>query len=384
MDRDLQLDLLRRFAKLHADRATELAPAVRRVDPQIYLDPDRLQRERTAVFRGSPLVAALSGDLPEPGSVCTVELGDVPLLLVRGEDTTVRAFLNACRHRGSRVADGHLVPGRVLSCPFHAWTYDLDGRLLGQPLAREAFAELDRDELGLVPVPATEVGGLVVVAPGARHAPDGAAWFDGLDAELAQWDLDGYRFFDERVVEVAANWKLVYDTFLEGYHIFSLHRRTVGRILLSTPAIGDTFGRHARSVVFGKDVPRMLREQDEADWDLPGHASVVYQLFPNAVINLPQSGHAELWQVHPDPTDVARCRVHLRLYTPGEVTDEKARRFYEQNLDFTHRVVLEEDFGQQEAIHRGLASGLLDTLHHGRNEAPLQHFHEQLAAALEP
>lgn len=382
MERDTELDLLRRFAKLHADRATELVPDVRRVDPQVYLDPDRAAAEHAALFRGLPLVAALSGDLPEPGSVCTIELGDVPVLLVRGEDTTVRAFLNACRHRGSRVAEGHLVPGRVLSCPFHAWTYDLDGALLGQPLAREAFAELDRDELGLVPLPVVEAGGLVLVAPGAGEAPDGDDWLAGLADELRPWGFDGFRYFDERVVEVEANWKLVYDTFLEGYHIFSLHRRTVGRILLSRPAVGDTFGPHARSVVFGKDVPRMLREEPEQDWDLKRHASVVYQLFPNAVINLPQSGHAELWQVHPDPDDHARCRVHLRLYTPGEVTDERSRRFYEQNLDFTHRVVLEEDFGQQEAIQRNLASGLLPTLHHGRNEVPLQHFHEQVAAAL--
>ena len=76
----------------------------------------------------------------------------MPLLLVRGEDAEVRAFLNICRHRGGRVFTGRGRPGRALKCPYHSWAYDLNGELLGQPLARDAFEELDRCEFGLVPV----------------------------------------------------------------------------------------------------------------------------------------------------------------------------------------------------------------------------------------
>lgn len=383
MRHELQVDLLRRFQKLWADRTTELAPSVRRTPVSTYLDPGRAQRERDVLFSGRALVAALSADLPEPGSYSAVEVGAVPVLLVRGEDTQVRAFLNACRHRGSRIAEGHGMPGRVFSCPFHAWTYDLNGELLGQPLAREAFDECDRSELGLLPIPVAEAAGLVVIAPGAGAPPDLADDLGGLADELDDWDLGSFRFFEERVVEVEANWKLVYDTFLEGYHIFSLHRRTVGRILLSTPAIGDTFGDHSRSVVFGKDVPRHLRTTPEQEWDLKRHSSIVYQLFPNTVINLPQSGHAELWQVFPDPERVDRCRVGFRLYTPGPVTDEQEEEFWRANVEFTHNVVLVEDFGQQEAIQRNMSSGLMTEVLHGRNEPPLQRFHDAVDAALD-
>ncbi|MDX1510897.1 MAG: aromatic ring-hydroxylating dioxygenase subunit alpha, partial [Nitriliruptorales bacterium] len=286
MRHDTQVDLLRRFGKLWADRTTELAPAVRRTPVATYLDPERFARERKLLFEERPLIAALSADLPEPGSCVAVEVDRVPILLVRGEDTQVRAFLNACRHRGSRIVKGHDMPGRVFSCPFHAWTYDLDGELLGQPLAREAFDGLDRSELGLLAIPVTEAAGLIIVSPSASEAPDVAADLGALGDELEEWDLGSFRFFEERVVPVEANWKLVYDTYLEGYHIFSLHRRTVGKILLSTPAVGDPFGVHSRSVVFGKDVPRHIRTAPEEEWDLKRHASIVYQLFPNTVINL--------------------------------------------------------------------------------------------------
>ncbi|HEX9766416.1 MAG TPA: aromatic ring-hydroxylating dioxygenase subunit alpha, partial [Nitriliruptorales bacterium] len=382
MRHETQVDLFRRFLKLYQDRTTEMLPSVRRTSVDVYLDPDRAATERNLLFRGRPIIAALSADVPEPGSCVAVEIGDVPVLLVRGEDTQVRAFLNACRHRGSRIAEGHGMPGRVFSCPFHAWTYDLNGELLGQPLAREAFDECDPSELSLLPIPVAEAAGLIAVTPGASEPPDLADDLGGIGEELDEWNLGDFRFLEERVVTVAANWKLVYDTFLEGYHIFSLHRRTVGRILLSTPAIGDAFGHHTRSVVFGKDVPRHLRTTHEDEWDLKRHASIVYQLFPNTVINLPQSGHAELWQVFPDPERTDRCRVHLRFYTPGPVDDEQAEAFWRANVEFTHNVVLVEDFGQQEAIQRNMSSGLMTEVLHGRNEPPLQRFHDAIDAAL--
>lgn len=382
MRREIQVDLLRRFQKLYADRTTELAPSVRRTSVGVYLDDNRGAREREALFRGRLQVAALSGDLPEPGTYATVELGDVPVLLVRGEDMQVRAFLNACRHRGSRIAEGHGTPGRVFSCPFHAWTYDINGDLLGQPLAREAFAGCDPEHLSLLAIPVTESSGLIAVAPGAPEAPDLSDELGELGSELDDWGFDGFRFLEERVVTVEANWKLVYDTFLESYHVFSLHRRTVGKILLSMPATGHFFGRNMRSVVFGKDVPRHLRTTREEEWDLKRHASIVYQLFPNVVINMPQSGHAELWQVYPDPERTDRSRVHLRFYTPGPVEDERAEKFWRTNVEFTHSVVLEEDFGQQEAIQRNMSSGLMTEVLHGRNEPPLQRWHDLLDEAL--
>src|SRR5262249_60238338 len=113
-------------------------------------------RRGPALVRGRPLICGLSADLPSPGDCVATEVGGVPLLLVRGEAAEVRGFLNICRHRGGRVFTGRGRPGRALKCPYHSWAYDLNGDLLGQPLAREAFEGLDRRELGLIPVAVAE------------------------------------------------------------------------------------------------------------------------------------------------------------------------------------------------------------------------------------
>jgi phenylpropionate dioxygenase-like ring-hydroxylating dioxygenase large terminal subunit len=325
----------------------------------------------------------------------------VPLLLTRGEDAEVRAFLNICRHRGGRVFTGRGRPGRALKCPYHSWAYDLNGDLLGQPLARDAFDELDRAEFGLLPVPVAERFGLVLVAvpPGSQQLRDGAtpgpasgcgsaesaidveAELAGLGPEIADWSFDRWHFFAERTGTFEANWKLIRDTFLESYHVFSLHRDTLAPDMLSTPFVGEEFGAHSRGVVMRKEVVGLL-ERPESEWELKPYASIVYILFPTAVLNLPMSGHAELWEMYPEPADPHRTRVSVRFYVPRPVASDEERAFWEANVRFTCRVVFEEDFGQQQDIHRSLRSGLLPEVVYGRNEPALIHHHQMLARAL--
>jgi phenylpropionate dioxygenase-like ring-hydroxylating dioxygenase large terminal subunit len=332
------------------------------------------------LFRGHPLVVGLSADLPATGDYVATEAAGVPLLLVRGEDAEVRGFLNICRHRGGRVATGRGRPGRAFKCPYHSWAYDLNGDLLGQPLARDAFEGLDRDRLGLLPVPVAERFGLIFARVGGNAPIDVAAELGGVGPEIGELGLDGYLFFDERSGVFDANWKLIYDTFLESYHIFSLHRDSIGPDLLSTPFVADTFGAHARANVMRREVTKLL-ELPEAEWDLRANSSLVYLLFPSALINLPMSGHAELWEVYPEPGDPHRTRVTLKFYVPEEPSEEQ-RQFWETNVKFTQRVVFKEDFDQQQDIHRSLRTGLMPEVIYGRNEPLLIHHHEQVELAL--
>ena len=162
---ETQRDIVRRFFSLREQRTSTLAPAVHHQPASAYTARDRFEAEHEALFRGRPLVVGLSGDLPATGTYVATEAAGVPLLVVRGEDGCVRAFLNVCRHRGGRVAAGRGSPGRAFKCPYHSWAYDLDGALLGQPIAREAFASLDKAEYGLIPVPAAERFGLILARP---------------------------------------------------------------------------------------------------------------------------------------------------------------------------------------------------------------------------
>jgi phenylpropionate dioxygenase-like ring-hydroxylating dioxygenase large terminal subunit len=380
---ETQRAILRRFFELREAHTTTLAPSVYHQSPSVYTDPDRLRAEVDVLLRGRPLVAALSADLPDTGDCVARELAGVPVLLTRGEDAEVRAFLNICRHRGGRVFSGRGRPGRALKCPYHSWAYDLHGELLGQPLARDAFAELDRCEYGLVSLPAAERFGLIFVDldPQARRGTDVEAELAGLGPELADYGFANWRFLDEREGVFDANWKLIHDTFLETYHVFSLHRNTLAPDMLSTPFVGETFGPHTRGVVMRKEVTTLL-ERPESEWELRPYASVVYILFPTVVINLPMSGHAELWDMHPEPDDPHRTRVSVRFYVPHAPADDETRAFWDANVRFTTKVVFEEDFDQQQDIQRSLRSGLLPEVVYGRNEPALIHYHQQVELAL--
>jgi nitrite reductase/ring-hydroxylating ferredoxin subunit len=131
------------------------AGVVHQHDTSVYVDPDIAEREWTAFFRGHPQVVGLSGDLPEPGSFFTVDDLGVPIIVSRGDDGTVHALVNACRHRGARVESAERGTTRRFTCPFHRWTYATDGTLAGVPKV-DHFGEFDRHCNGLVELPAVE------------------------------------------------------------------------------------------------------------------------------------------------------------------------------------------------------------------------------------
>ena len=140
------------------------------------------------------------------------EAAGTPLLVVRGEDGAVRVFRNACRHRGTRIADGSGC-ARAFVCPYHGWTYRLDGRLRHVP-HDHGFPGLDREQHGLVPVACEERLGLVFVTqePGDPGA-------EGALAGLPELIAPDQRLLAARELEVAVNWKIYLESFLEGYHI---------------------------------------------------------------------------------------------------------------------------------------------------------------------
>jgi phenylpropionate dioxygenase-like ring-hydroxylating dioxygenase large terminal subunit len=304
------------------------------------------------------------------------------VLLVRGEDGYVRAFLNVCRHRGSRIAEGRGHPGRVFKCPYHAWTYDINGQLLGQPSARNAFDGVDAGATGLIPLVAAEQGGLLLVRPAAGGEPiDVGHELAGLASELAALGLEGFTFYAERHSTWTMNWKQPYDSFLEAYHIFSLHRDSLSKEVLSTPMLTDAFGPHGRGLVMSRAGLRLL-DLDESEWTLRGSGNLVYWLFPNTILNLPAPGHVELWQFYPAENDAGRTRVHVRFYTPGEPASDNQRAFWDRMVDYTMSFV-DEDFVQQSTIFANLRSGILPELIFGRNEPALVHYHHALDHALD-
>ena len=371
---------LRRLFDLHEAHTTSMAPAVHIQPTAHYADSAHYQRERAALFQDRPLIVGLSCDLPGPNTYFTLRLGELPVLVTRAEDGVVRAFLNACRHRGAPVASGRGVLADKCRCPYHAWSYDALGALGVRPGGPQAFDGLPASCKGLLELPVQEACGLILVRPRVGGAPvDVAAELHELAPEMKGHAFDGMSWFGEHHSSWTMNWKQPYESFLETYHIFSLHRDTLAKEVMSTPMLTDTMGPHGRGVLMGRNAPEVLkRPQDE--WCFAGHANLVYWLFPNTVLSMPMTGHAELWQFYPDAPD--RTRVHVRFYAPQVLQTDRERSFWTNMMNFTMDVVTQEDFAQQEAIYTTLKTGQLPELHFGRNEPALIHYHRSLARAL--
>ena len=187
-----------------------------------YADPDVLRLERERIFRRTWQYAGRSDQVAEPGSFFTCDAGGIPIVVVRGDEEVLRAFLNVCRHRGSLVCEGE---GRreTLQCPYHAWTYGLDGSLRAAPRA-DREPGFDRAELGLVPVLVDVLGAVRLRQPRPRGAPlaDTLGELPELVAS-AGVELESLRFLKRAHSSYAANWKVCCENFLECYHCQVAH-----------------------------------------------------------------------------------------------------------------------------------------------------------------
>ena len=345
-----------------------------------FTDPDRLDRELGVLFRKFPLMMGLSCRIPQPGDYLADDYAGVPILMVRDDDGGVRAFLNVCRHRGARVAKGCGHSERVFVCPYHGWSYDRRGTLVGIPDG-DSFAGVDRKTHGLVELPASERFGCLWVLPEPGGKLDVGEALGGLGPELASYGFDRYHHYTTRVMQRRMNWKMLIDTFLEPYHFAVLHPGTVAPIFLHNVCLFHPFGFNMRETLPRRSILDM-RQRPETEWDLVKHSAVVYVLFPNSVIVM-QGDHAEVWRVFPLNRRVDECVALLDFYVPEPATTPSAHEHWRRNIDLTLRTVEEEDFPIGESIQRNLLAGAQNHVTYGRNEPALQHWQRSVSAALE-
>jgi len=343
-----------------ARRTTDLADGTWREPVANYLRPERFAAELD-VLRCHPVAFCPSAAVAEPGAYVSREAGGVPVVVVRGDDGALRAFHNACRHRGAAVVCG---AGRAaaFACPYHGWTYQLDGRLRGVP-HKHGFPDLDLDANGLVPVTTSEHHGVVFVTQRGPATP--GPEIEEL-AGLLSYDL---QFTGSESTEHPVNWKILAETFLEGYHIRSLHNETFFPVQFDNLNIIETFGPHSRITFPYRNVSR--------PFDLGSRAAVrsrltyVYHLFPNVMI---ATFPSQVLMIVLEP--LAADRTTTVTYTWRDVVNPPRG-----DPSLVGRGTA-EDFQIARSIQRGLASGPNEDLQFGRFEGAIAHFHRTLDAAL--
>jgi phenylpropionate dioxygenase-like ring-hydroxylating dioxygenase large terminal subunit len=365
------LDLLDGKTTTRAETAVEL-------DAARYVDPERFAHERRRLFLEFPQIVGLSCDLPEPGSWSCLDLAGVPVLLVRGEDGAFRAFINACRHRGARVAEG-CGRGSRFVCPWHSWTYDDHGRLAGLP-DRSSFESLRLDHRSLTPLPAHERFGLLLVLPTPGRSFDPEDVLRGIGPQLEAFALGSLHRVDTREMRVAANWKLAVDTGIEVYHVAFLHRDTVGPRNIGNTQTFETFGLHQRMAIPAPSI-LSLRELPERDWGDPmQHFQLVHNLFPSTGLVI-ASELVALTRAEPG-SHVGETHFRFSTYTWNRPVSEQDQNLARLGFEGLYHVVSNEDFRVAAQAQKSFEAERGRSVLVGRNEIGVQALHRSYDALL--
>jgi phenylpropionate dioxygenase-like ring-hydroxylating dioxygenase large terminal subunit len=381
MERQEELAVGRRLLGHIDGRTTDLADALFRNRTINYSCRERAALERERLFRDRPIFMGLSTRLAKAGDYFAEDVAGMPVLMTRGADGEVRAFANICRHRGAPVAQG-CGNARAFTCPYHGWTYDAAGKLLGTT-DKVGFAGLDLASHGLVRLPAAEKHGLLFVRPKPMAAGESAVidiepGLGPIAADLAALKVETYPLFSTDRVNPRINWKFAVDTFLEGYHIPHLHRKTIAPYFIGNSGTFDAAGLNGRFCV-AKTSINEIRAKPEAERNYRQHVVAIYQLFPNALL-IWQLDHIEIWRAFPGRDDPSHCEVEMTIYKPADST--RPASYWEKNRDIAIRTVMEEDFPLGERMQIGFESGATEEVIYGRNEPSLVHFHTSIRNAL--
>jgi len=355
----------------HIDNGTtDLGDRVWREPVEHYHSQERFDAEM-ALLRSRPVPFCPSAALPDKGSYIARKSAGTPLVVARGKDGQVRAFINACRHRGMQVASGS---GRANAfvCPYHAWAYGLDGSLKSIR-GKEAFPGLAIDEHGLVEASAEEKGGIVYVMQ------EGTITGEML-ANSRDYFTPGQQLLQQSDTTDQANWKLLTETLLEGYHIKSLHQKSFYPYGLDNVNLVETYGANAR-VIFPFRRIEKLRDIAPAERKAEGMLTSVYHLFPNASVSV-LSKHSNLTIMEPLSPSSTRM-VNYLVTTDQTVENPISLEDAKRDADFVNQSGQEEDREAACLIQQTVTAQANSHLTFGYFEKAIVNFHQHLSKSLD-
>ena len=355
----------------HIDnKTTDLGSEVWREPVKNYVDQERFNKE-IKLLRSQPVPFCPSSALPEKGSYVSRIAAGTPILVTRDEENNVNAFINACRHRGMQVASGSGCK-KSFVCPYHGWTYGLKGENRNIP-GSYGFPGIDPLKHGLKQVNVIETGGIVYVCQ---------------DAEISKNFLDETLdyFADEQVlihqseIKDEANWKILHETLLEGYHIKTLHRDTFFPYGLDNINVVENYGQNSRVIFPFKRIEK-LRDVDPGSRVIDGTITSVYSLFPNASISV-LSKHSNLVILEP----ISPSRSKWVIYTLINKSNKKgkpSKKDAMRDAKFVGNTGQDEDREAARAIQETLNTKANDHLIFGYFEKAIVNFHSHLSKYLD-
>src|SRR4051812_2186327 len=345
----------------------------------LYRDPEYFAVEMERVIRPAWQIVCHANEIPGPGDWRTIDYLGESVIVIRGEGVAVRAFANVCRHRGSRLVGGSGGCTKRLTCPYHAWTYGLDGRLIGVA-HKSDHPGLDQSRLGLVPMELEEWRGFLFVRL-AAGGPSVAAMMAPFEEEIAPYRLGALRALGRVTLRPrSVNWKNVADNYSDGLHIAVAH-----------PGLTRLFGR-GYGIEAEEHVDRMYGDLLDRPSSNPSERA--YQALLPEVAHLPASHqrrwlYFKLWpnvafDIYPDQVDfmqflpVSATETLIREISyalPDERREMRAARYLNWRIN---RRVNEEDTALVQGVQDGMASRSWTPGPLGESEVCLRSFAHKL------
>jgi choline monooxygenase len=356
------------------------------LEPRLYTDPELLQAEQELIFERTWQLAGHVSSLPRPGSYVTARAGNQPVLVVRDENHQLRAFKNVCRHRGSRLLSGSGQCKQAIRCRYHGWTYRLDGSLIGIPEGMSYPERPDKSMLGLMPARVEEMCGLIFVNLDPGAAPL-AELVGDLPQRLAPYRIQTLASFAPATGTQPANWKVVADNYLEGYHIPIAHPGLMRMLDYKhyDVEVHDNYVWFEAPLRAKPSSNRLERLYAQLVRPMPGLSEAdrtVWRyafIYPNTTIDL-YPDQVNSWQMLPD--GVARTSDTFGGYRPaGADARTRVAQWANQRLN---TLVLDEDIDLVDNVQQGLATRGYRCGPLSRREAGVAWFADRIRADLAP
>ena len=374
----------------HLDNKTNIdAGGIIRTPADTYTSEERFDMEWNTFFQDYPQIVGMSGDLPGPDTFITTEDFGVPVLATRNSRGEFKAYVNVCAHRGVILEDSLKGNKSKFSCPFHGWTYNNEGSLIGYP-KKDQFGDIDKDCYKLKELPSKEKYGFLWVHPSPHGIIDLEELLgDRLIDEFSSWRFSDLIFANEDIYETNMNWKLAIDTFGETYHFSVLHKDSLFQSFHGNCQMFDSFNRNGRLILCKRDIDQM-RELPEKEWDICKGSLPVYYLFPN-IIFIPTTEGAFLVREYPAENSPHKSFSKISFYFYPHILEHieelekngiNGKELLEQQYNGFASVIRDEDYMVAASSHRGLMTGSLDYLTFGKNEPALHHYHNTYREAL--
>lgn len=358
-------------------KETTKADCVTRIATQRYRSKKRFDLEIEALFKTLPNAIMHASELPSTDSAKRVKTVLGSVIVSRDAVGAIQVFHNACRHRGAELIGHDQVCSQSLVCPYHAWRYDTQGKLLNIPSEDSCFPRFDKSLNSLISIPSCEYKGMIWLCASASDQEDAlaqvVAHLASVESTLNWMNLSNLNAFKSVTKTWKCNWKILGEGGMETYHFAKAHRKTITPFFTNNIAVIDKLGPHHRVVIPSMAV-MSAQKQPVDSVSLRSFTHTLLSLMPQSNF-LIQEKHVDWIRVLPISANESELTITSLIPDNVDTLTEIQKKHWKTNFSIT-LTTLDEDFELGESIQRSVDAGAVTHLNLGRNEGALKAFND--------